>query len=100
MIYFLHKISFKIKQILVIGILQKVFIISKCVTLKKVVEPGHTMSEYARNVVAVGEMEHQTAGLSDPPRRRVSGCRVIIPFRFQRITRRQEGGAGDVLYIR
>jgi len=29
---------------------------------------GHTMSEYARNVVAQGEMEHQTAGLSEPVR--------------------------------
>jgi hypothetical protein len=31
-----------------------------------IVEPGHTISDYARNVVALGEMEHQTAGLSEP----------------------------------
>jgi len=30
------------------------------------VEPGHTMSEYARNVVALGELKHQAAGLFEP----------------------------------
>jgi len=30
------------------------------------VELGHTISDYARNVVALGEMEHQTAGLFEP----------------------------------
>jgi hypothetical protein len=33
---------------------------------KTAIEPGHSLSEYARNVVAKGEMEHQTAGLSEP----------------------------------
>ena len=32
----------------------------------KAVEPGNTMSEYARNVVALGEMEHQTDELFEP----------------------------------
>jgi len=35
---------------------------------KTAVEPRHTISDYARNVVALGEMEHQTAGLSEPAR--------------------------------
>ena len=34
--------------------------------LKMAVESGHTMSEYARNVVAQVEMEHKTAGLFEP----------------------------------
>jgi len=33
---------------------------------KTVVEPGHAVSEYARNVVALDEMEHQTAELFEP----------------------------------
>jgi len=34
------------------------------------------VSEYARNVVALGEMEHQTAELFEPAGR-VFGCRVM-----------------------
>jgi len=30
------------------------------------VEPGHAVSEYARNVVALGEMELKTAELFEP----------------------------------
>jgi len=33
---------------------------------KTAVESGHTVSEYARNVVALGEMKHQTAELFEP----------------------------------
>jgi len=33
---------------------------------KTAVEPGYAVSEYARNVVALGEMEHQTAELFEP----------------------------------
>jgi len=40
------------------------------------VEPGHAVSEYARNVVALGEMEHQTAELFEPAGR-VFGCREM-----------------------
>jgi hypothetical protein len=36
---------------------------------KKAVEPRHTKSDYARNVVALGEMKHQTTGLFEPVRR-------------------------------
>lgn len=36
--------------------------------LKPAVEPGHTISEYARNVLTLGEMEHKTAGLFEPVR--------------------------------
>jgi hypothetical protein len=42
----------------------------------KAVEPWHTVSEYARNVVALGEMEHQTAELFEPAGR-VFGCRAM-----------------------
>jgi hypothetical protein len=34
--------------------------------LKTAVEPRHKLSEYARNVVGLGEMEHKTAGLFEP----------------------------------
>ncbi len=34
--------------------------------LKEAVEPGYAVSEYARNVVALGEMEHQTVELFEP----------------------------------
>ena len=37
-------------------------------SIKIAVELGHTISDYARNVVALGEMEHQTAGLFEPVR--------------------------------
>ena len=36
--------------------------------IKMAVEPGHTMREYARNVVALDEMKHQTAGVFEPVR--------------------------------
>jgi hypothetical protein len=36
------------------------------IILNTAVEPGHTLSEYARNVVAQGEMGHPAAGLSEP----------------------------------
>jgi hypothetical protein len=40
---------------------------SNCsVILTTAVEPRHTISDYARSVVALGEIEHQTAGLSEP----------------------------------
>jgi hypothetical protein len=42
--------------------------INQLINLKTAVEPGHTISDYARNVVALGEMEHQIAGLSEPAR--------------------------------
>ena len=42
----------------------------------KVVGPGHTVNEYARNVVALGEMEHRTAELFEPAGR-VNGCRAM-----------------------
>jgi hypothetical protein len=34
--------------------------------MNTVVKPGHNLSEYSRNVVALGEMEHQTAELFEP----------------------------------
>ena len=34
--------------------------------LKEAVEPGYAVGEYARNVVALGEMEHQTVKLFEP----------------------------------
>jgi len=40
------------------------------------VEPGALVSEYACNVMALGEMEHQTAELFEPVGR-VFGCRVM-----------------------
>jgi len=40
------------------------------------VEPGHTVSEYVRNVVALSEMEQKTAELSEPAGR-VLGCRAM-----------------------
>jgi len=43
---------------------------------KIAVEPGHAVSEYARNVVALGEMKHQTAELFEPAGR-VFGCRAM-----------------------
>jgi hypothetical protein len=36
------------------------------IILKTAVESGHTLSEYARNVVTQGEMEQKTAGLFEP----------------------------------
>jgi hypothetical protein len=30
------------------------------------IELGHILSEYARNVMALGEMDHRTAGLFEP----------------------------------
>jgi len=30
------------------------------------VEPGHAVSDYARNIVALGKMEHQRAELFEP----------------------------------
>jgi hypothetical protein len=36
---------------------------------ERAVELGHTKSDYARNVVALGEMKHQIAGLFEPVRR-------------------------------
>jgi hypothetical protein len=41
-------------------------ILVKHLALKPAVEPGHSLSEYARNIVAQGEIEHQTAGLFEP----------------------------------
>jgi hypothetical protein len=40
----------------------------KCLmdALKTAIELGHTVSEYGRNVVALGEMKHKTAGLFEP----------------------------------
>ena len=40
------------------------------------VAPGHTVSEYDRNIVALGEMAHQTAELFEPAER-VFGCREM-----------------------
>ena len=37
-----------------------------CLPKRTAVEPGHAVSEYARDVVALGEMEHQTAELFEP----------------------------------
>jgi hypothetical protein len=33
---------------------------------KPAVEPGQAMSDYARDIVALGEMKHQAAVLSEP----------------------------------
>jgi len=33
---------------------------------KTAIEPGHSLSEYVRNIVAQGEMEYKTAGLFEP----------------------------------
>ena len=38
---------------------------------------GAEVSEYPRNVVAPGEMEHKAAEVFDPPWRRVFGYREI-----------------------
>jgi len=38
---------------------------------------GAEVSEYPRNVVAPGEMEHKAAEVFEPRRRRVFGCREI-----------------------
>ena len=43
---------------------------------KAAVEPGCHVSEYARDVVALGEMEHQAAELFEPAGR-VFGCRAM-----------------------
>ena len=55
--------------------LLQLFYANTC-NIKTAVEPGHTMSEYARNVAALCEMKHKTAGLFEPSQRQVSGCRV------------------------
>jgi len=43
---------------------------------EKAVESGCHVSEYARNIVALGEMKHRTAELFEPAGR-VFGCRAM-----------------------
>jgi hypothetical protein len=66
LLFFSRIIELTNVKLLLVEIRRSIYNFLKTIQEKTAVEPGHAVSEYARNVVALGEMKHQTAELFEP----------------------------------